>query len=117
VLRDALRRFGFTADRVPSSGAAQGFKGDIRFSKDGVTYLAELKARKQRILGLLSIRFASDPAARITAIESFAGETSNDVQRVVVVIRDRVAHRRHHSDGIDVVARRTSRSHHVAPLR
>jgi urea transport system permease protein len=39
-----------------------------------------LKARKQRILGLLSIRFASDPAARISAIERFAGETSNDVR-------------------------------------
>ena len=45
-LRDHLREAGYKADRVPMSGAAQGFKGDIKFSKDGKTYLAELKGRK-----------------------------------------------------------------------
>ena len=45
-LRDDLRRFGYKADRVPSSGAAQGFKGDVKFSKDGKEYVAEMKARK-----------------------------------------------------------------------
>lgn len=43
--RDALRADGFLADRVPSSGAAQGFKGDIKFSRNGVTMLAEVKVR------------------------------------------------------------------------
>jgi hypothetical protein len=46
LLRDQLRRFGYTADRVPASGAAQGFKGDVRFSKEGQSFLAEVKARK-----------------------------------------------------------------------
>lgn len=46
ALRDYLRRMGYQADRVPSSGAAQGFKGDIRGVKDGKTTLFELKARR-----------------------------------------------------------------------
>ena len=29
IVRDLLRKHGFTANRVPSSGAAEGFKGDI----------------------------------------------------------------------------------------
>lgn len=44
-VRDALRAEGFQADRVPSSGAAEGFKGDIRFGQDGRSYLAEVKVR------------------------------------------------------------------------
>lgn len=47
LLRDSLRAEGYIADRVPSSGAAEGFKGDIKFfDQNGVAYLAELKARK-----------------------------------------------------------------------
>ena len=46
AFRDAIRRFGYVADRVPCSGAAQGFKGDVRFSKDGKEYTAEVKSRK-----------------------------------------------------------------------
>lgn len=42
-LRDHLRRLGYKADRVPSSGAAQGFKGDIHASKEGKTYIFEVK--------------------------------------------------------------------------
>ncbi len=42
-LRDYLRRLGWEADRVPTSGAAQGFKGDVKATKDGVTKLFELK--------------------------------------------------------------------------
>jgi hypothetical protein len=54
--------------------------------------------------------------ARVPSVHSVQScETSNDVQRLVVVTRDRVPHRRHHIDGIDVVSRRTSRSDHVAP--
>jgi hypothetical protein len=45
-LRDALRSWGWEADRVPSSGAAEGFPGDIKATKDGKTLLFELKARK-----------------------------------------------------------------------
>ena len=46
LLRDQLRRFGYTADRVPASGASQGFKGDVRFTKGDQSFLAEAKARK-----------------------------------------------------------------------
>lgn len=45
LVRDALRLEGFHADRVPSSGAAEGFKGDVKFSKDLQSYLAEVKVR------------------------------------------------------------------------
>jgi hypothetical protein len=46
LLRDLLRGCGYTADRIPLSGAAQGFKGDVQFAKDGKYYVAEVKARK-----------------------------------------------------------------------
>lgn len=45
-IRDYIRSLGLTADRVPASGAAQGFKGDIRFTHAGIPYLLEVKARK-----------------------------------------------------------------------
>lgn len=45
-LRDYLRKQGYKADRVPSSGAAQGFPGDIRAVKDGKETLFEMKLRK-----------------------------------------------------------------------
>lgn len=46
ILRDFLRTLGWKADRVPSSGASQGFKGDVQASKDGKKVLFELKSRK-----------------------------------------------------------------------
>lgn len=44
-VRDELRAGGFVADRVPLSGASAGFKGDIRASKNGRTYVFEVKCR------------------------------------------------------------------------
>lgn len=46
ALRDYLRARGWTANRVPSSGAAEGFKGDISAEKNGKKVLFELKCRK-----------------------------------------------------------------------
>jgi hypothetical protein len=47
-LRDYLRLHGWQADRVPSSGAAQGFKGDIKAAHPvHGPKLFELKARKE----------------------------------------------------------------------
>jgi hypothetical protein len=46
-VRDYFRSIGFTADRVPASGAAQGFKGDVRvISPTGHEFVVEVKARK-----------------------------------------------------------------------
>ena len=46
-VRDYFRSIGLSADRVPASGAAQGFKGDIRVKTPaGVEFLVEVKARK-----------------------------------------------------------------------
>lgn len=46
-LRDDLRRFGYKADRIPASGAAQGFKGDVAFGKQTTKeFTAEMKSRK-----------------------------------------------------------------------
>lgn len=55
LFRDIVRSFGYVADRVPLSGSAQGFPGDVRFSKEGKTFTAEIKLRKnnfQRIYTL-----------------------------------------------------------------
>lgn len=46
ALRDHFKELGYESHRVPSSGAAQGFKGDITISTGGMTAVAELKARK-----------------------------------------------------------------------
>jgi hypothetical protein len=46
LLRDYFRRYGWDANRVPSSGAAQGFKGDITLSKGNIKLTAECKARQ-----------------------------------------------------------------------
>lgn len=43
LLRDYLRARGFQSDRVPSSGAAQGFKGDVTFDNGTLKGTAELK--------------------------------------------------------------------------
>lgn len=44
-LRDYLRAKGFESHRVPSSGASQGFKGDVTAVKEGQTLLFEMKCR------------------------------------------------------------------------
>lgn len=47
LVRDYFRSIGYRADRVPSSGASQGFKGDIRVISDsGNEFLVEVKSRK-----------------------------------------------------------------------
>lgn len=47
LVRDQLRKAGFQSDRVPCSGAAQGFKGDLRGFYNETQYLFEVKARKK----------------------------------------------------------------------
>ena len=44
-VRDYFRERGWEAHRVPSSGAAQGFPGDVEISKDGVKLIVEVKSR------------------------------------------------------------------------
>lgn len=46
LVRDKLREQGFEADRVPLSGAAQGFKGDVRYKLGSVEGSVEVKARR-----------------------------------------------------------------------
>lgn len=46
-VRDYFRNLGYTADRVPFSGSAQGFKGDVKVIADGTPFLVEVKARKE----------------------------------------------------------------------
>lgn len=43
MLRDFLRSLGWEAERVPTSGAAKGFPGDIKAARDGKTLLLECK--------------------------------------------------------------------------
>lgn len=46
LVRDYFRSLGFDADRVPSSGAAPGFKGDVRIKQDDKEWLVEVKNKK-----------------------------------------------------------------------
>lgn len=46
ALRDHFRRLGFESNRVPSSGAAEGFKGDVTYKRDLIQGTVELKCRK-----------------------------------------------------------------------
>lgn len=43
LLRDHLRALGWTADRVPSSGASEGFKGDVVATRGDVKKVFEVK--------------------------------------------------------------------------
>lgn len=54
-LRNHFRSLGYTAHRVPSSGAAQGFKGDVEFSDSRGTYTAELKSRKDEFKRIFAL--------------------------------------------------------------
>jgi len=45
-VRDILKANGISADRVPLSGASQGFKGDIIFIRNDKKYVGEVKARQ-----------------------------------------------------------------------
>ena len=45
-LRDEFRKLGYESLRIPLSGAQAGYKGDVKFCKDGKTLIAECKARK-----------------------------------------------------------------------
>lgn len=45
-IRDMFRAWGYTCHRVPASGAAQGFKGDLEVHTPEKTYVVEVKARK-----------------------------------------------------------------------
>lgn len=67
-LRDFLRRFGFTADRVPASGAAQGFPGDIRASKGKQELLFELKTRKSSFTKIYELfdKYETEEVLRFT---------------------------------------------------
>lgn len=69
-LRDELRRFGYEADRVPASGAAQGFKGDVRFRKaGGVDRYAEMKSRKDSFASLYALFAAHYNEAKDDALK------------------------------------------------
>lgn len=45
-IRDYFRNLGYEAHRVPASGAAQGFPGDVLVKGKGETFLIEVKRRK-----------------------------------------------------------------------
>lgn len=44
--RDIFREMGWKADRVPSSGAAPGFKGDVKLEKGSLILVAEVKNKR-----------------------------------------------------------------------
>lgn len=49
AVRDYFRALGYEADRVPSSGAAQGFKGDVKIQRPGhEPEIIEVKSRAKQ---------------------------------------------------------------------
>lgn len=55
MFRDEARRLGYTSERVPLSGAAAGFKGDVTFAKDGRELKAEIKVRAKSFTSVYSV--------------------------------------------------------------
>lgn len=53
-VRDLVRKEGMQAHRVPASGAAQGFKGDIQVEHNGRKFTLEVKARKDQFSRIYS---------------------------------------------------------------
>lgn len=45
-VRDYFKEIGWVANRVPLSGASQGYKGDVSLSKDDIYLTCEVKSRK-----------------------------------------------------------------------
>lgn len=52
LLVQHLVSLGFTARRIPLSGAMQGFKGDVIAERSGRSYLFEVKCRKDEFMPL-----------------------------------------------------------------
>lgn len=50
--RDHLRAHGYTVDRIPASGAAQGFKGDLRIKYANKEIIVEVKVRQKEFTRL-----------------------------------------------------------------
>jgi hypothetical protein len=61
-LRDEFRKLGYESRRIPLSGASEGFKGDVLFSKGGVTLVAELKTRQKSFTALYAylLKYSKD---------------------------------------------------------
>ena len=58
--RDYFRSLGMQADRVPSSGAAQGFPGDIKvITQSGSSFLVEVKFRKNEFKSIYTFMLGS----------------------------------------------------------
>jgi urea transport system permease protein len=74
---DPARRAAALADLERKADAAQ--LAPLRASIEGETEPA-LKQRKERLLGLLTIRFGASEAERVAAIRSFEGDISVDVR-------------------------------------
>lgn len=71
-IRDILRDKGWTADRVPMSGAAQGFKGDVKATKEGRTLLVEVKSRQDEYKNLY-VMLDNTPALVLTGLNTPTG--------------------------------------------
>lgn len=69
LIRDALRLAGYECDRVPASGAAQGFKGDLRVRRDGKECTVEVKLRSSGFNRLYKRILPADLGPYIMGVE------------------------------------------------
>lgn len=65
--RDLFRSWGWEADRVPASGAAQGFKGDLRIRKNGLELKVEVKNEEASYTSLYKLLDTTGAASLIEA--------------------------------------------------
>lgn len=72
ILRDILRSKGWAADRVPLSGAAAGFKGDVTATKEGRTLLVEVKSRQDEYKSIY-VMLDNTPALVLTGLNMPSG--------------------------------------------
>ena len=87
TIRNYLRGRGFVANRVPCSGAAQGFKCDVTASKDGVEYKLEVKSRAFSVFKTIYDLYNSwveDPTGGLALVhESFLIGVSTEFERLL----------------------------------
>lgn len=69
LVRDYFRSLGMWAERVPSSGAAQGFPGDVKvIAKDGSSFLVEVKLRQESFKSIYKAYLDASYAGKLCLI-------------------------------------------------
>lgn len=68
AVRNLVRDEGYSSERVPLSGAWVGMKGDVTATKDGVTYVLEVKTRRADYTNIYNLfnKFSTEGVLRVS---------------------------------------------------